>query len=91
MLFWAQVALPAIPDDQRFEVTALGAPGCYSVLCRAGFRDALGRDAAFLDALVGAVAEDIRFRALVAKCASAPLIPPRGSWTLHPWPQQGDA
>ena len=66
-----QVALPAIPDDQRFEVTALGAPGCYAVLCRLGYADGLSKDAALIDALVAAVVEEIRFAGMVAKCALA--------------------
>lgn len=78
----AQVALPVVPEEQRWEVTALGARGCYAVLCRLGYADGLKKDAALIDALVTAIAEDIRFAAMVAKCArSAPLGP--SSFMLH--------
>lgn len=73
------MALPAVLEEHRFEVTALGAPGCYSVLLRIGFGNALDRNATFLDALVGAIAEDIRFRACVAKCALSSTLPSPGA------------
>lgn len=71
-----QVALPDVAEGQRFEVTALGAPGCYAVLCRLGYADGLSKDAALIDALVAAIAEELRFAAMVAKCGrSAPCLP----------------
>ena len=67
----AQVLLPSWPPEQRFEVTALGIPGCYRVVCRLGYADAPDKNAAFLDALLQALLQEARFQALSAKCAPA--------------------
>ena len=64
-----QMTLPTIPEEERFEVEALAMPGFFRVLCRMGYTERLIRNSAFLECMNQALVEDIRFKALAAKCA----------------------
>ena len=67
-----QMTLPTFPEEERFEVEPLAMPGFFRVLCRVGYTERLKRNAAFLESMIKALVEDVRYRALAAKYAHAP-------------------
>ena len=62
-----QVTLPTFPEEERVEVEPLDMPGLFRVLCRVGYTERLKRNAVFLETMIKALVEDVRFRALAAK------------------------